>query len=270
LSRFSIERIVVLDRGRIAADGPPAATITMLGRVFGVAAAVSRPPPPGIPFVLPHAIAPLRPGSWRHPSMVLDPGARSERRSLQDSIRLFYATRDGQSRRIAERIAARLAESNISVPPVDLAAAAPAAADLRQARLVAVVAAVRYGRHLPEALQFFDVFRSLPAPPPLCLVSVNLTARKPGKNSAAGNPYLRKLIERYGLRPAVAAAIGGRLDYARYRWWDRQIIRFIMMLTGGPTDPTSCVDYASPDAIDAIASDIVRLYRAAGSRAACD
>jgi menaquinone-dependent protoporphyrinogen oxidase len=180
-------------------------------------------------------------------------------------VRLFYATRDGQSRRIAERIATRLAESGISAPPVDLASAAPANLDLSQARLVAIVAAVRYGRHLPEAHRFFDVYRSLPAPPPLGLVSVNLTARKPGKDTAAGNPYLRKLISRYGLRPAVAVAIGGRLDYARYRWWDRQIIRFIMMLTGGPTDPTACVDYASPDAIDAVAANIVRLYRAANS-----
>jgi iron complex transport system ATP-binding protein len=49
-------RIVVLGGGRLAADGPPQATITepVLRHVFGVAAAVGRLPEPTAPFVLPH------------------------------------------------------------------------------------------------------------------------------------------------------------------------------------------------------------------------
>jgi menaquinone-dependent protoporphyrinogen oxidase len=35
----------------------------------------------------------------------------------------------------------------------------------------------------------------------------------------------------------LAVAIVGGLDDARWRWWDRPIIRLIMRLTGGPTDP---------------------------------
>jgi iron complex transport system ATP-binding protein len=48
----------VLDRGRIAAVGAPAETVTdeLLARVFKCALTVSRAPPPGVPFVLPHAI----------------------------------------------------------------------------------------------------------------------------------------------------------------------------------------------------------------------
>jgi iron complex transport system ATP-binding protein len=52
------DRIVMLRAGRVAADGPVVQTITdaMLQRVFDVAGAVSRIPPAGIPFVLPHGI----------------------------------------------------------------------------------------------------------------------------------------------------------------------------------------------------------------------
>ncbi|HKY87757.1 MAG TPA: heme ABC transporter ATP-binding protein [Pseudorhodoplanes sp.] len=58
LASMFADRIVMLQRGRIAADGPVAQTITdsMLQRVFDVTGAVSRTPPAGIPFVLPHGI----------------------------------------------------------------------------------------------------------------------------------------------------------------------------------------------------------------------
>lgn len=56
LAALLARRLVVLARGRIAADGPPHETITdtMLSEVFGVTAAVSQVPPDA-PFVLPHA-----------------------------------------------------------------------------------------------------------------------------------------------------------------------------------------------------------------------
>jgi len=175
---------------------------------------------------------------------------------------LCYATRDGQSRRIAAHLAGRLADSGIAAPPHDLAAAFPAPEELAAAPLVVVVAAVRYGRHLPEAERFCAAYRALPAPAPLVFVSVNLTARKPGKDTAAGNPYLRKLLARHRLQPAVAAAVAGRLDYPRYTWLDRQLIRFIMKLTGGPTDPAACVEFTSWPAVDRIAARIVELHAA--------
>ena len=179
---------------------------------------------------------------------------------------LLYATRDGQSRRIAEHIAARLAAAGITAPPRDLGVGLPAPAELAAAGLVVVVAAVRYGRHLPQAERFLAVCRTLPARVRLVLLSVNLTARKPGKGTEAGNPYLRKAIARHRLTPAYAAAVAGRLDYQRYGWLDRQLIRLIMRLTGGPTDPRACVEFTAWDAVDGIARTIATLHADAGRR----
>jgi menaquinone-dependent protoporphyrinogen oxidase len=175
-------------------------------------------------------------------------------------MQLYYATRDGQSRRIAERIAGRLAGTGIPTLPHGLAAALPVPQKLAEARLVTVVAAVRYGRHLPEAEHFLAIYRTLPAPPPLVFLSVNLTARKPGKDTVEGNVYLRKSIARHRLTPVLALAIAGRLDYPRYGWLDRQLIRFIMKLTGGPTDPKTCIEYTAWNVVDDIALRIAELY----------
>jgi menaquinone-dependent protoporphyrinogen oxidase len=176
-------------------------------------------------------------------------------------MHLFYATRDGQSRRIAERIATRLAEQKIRATPYNLALGIPAASDLARASMVVLLASVRYGHHLPDTDKLLAVYRSLDDPPPLVLASVNLTARKPGKDTVEGNAYIRKLIAREKLTPALAAVFAGRLDYPAYRWSDKQIIRFIMLLTGGPTDPRTMIEYTAWDKVDAFAAKIADLQR---------
>jgi menaquinone-dependent protoporphyrinogen oxidase len=172
---------------------------------------------------------------------------------------LYYATRDGQSRRIAERIFGRLRESGTLRAPQDLAVTQPAPQELADTSVIVLVAAVRYGKHLPEADRFLAAYRSLASPPPLALASVNLTARKAAKTTATGNAYLRKIIARHRLAPALAVAFAGRLDYRRYGWLDRQIIRFIMLLTRGPTDPETSVEYTSWPAVDEFAARVAEL-----------
>jgi menaquinone-dependent protoporphyrinogen oxidase len=170
-----------------------------------------------------------------------------------------YATHDGHSRSVAARIAERLSEAGFSTAARDLAAGMPSPAELAAASLVVLVAAVRYGRHLPDAGRLLAVHARLAAPPPLALASVNLTARKADRCTAESNPYLRKLIATSPVRPALAVAVAGRLDYPGYRVWDRQLIRLIMWLTGGPTDPNTCVVYTSWPAVDAFAARLVEM-----------
>jgi len=174
-------------------------------------------------------------------------------------VAVYYSTRDGQAQRIAEHICRKLDDSGMQAVPHNLLPDLPAPEALAAAPLIVLVAAVRYGKHLPEADRFLASYRALAAPPPLALASVNLTARKPGKTTSTGNAYLRKTIARHRLDPALAVAFAGKLDYRRYGWRDRQIIRFIMLLTGGPTDPYTCIEYTSWDAVEDFAGQIVAL-----------
>jgi iron complex transport system ATP-binding protein len=57
LAAMFAQRIVAMSEGRVAADGPAAETVNdrLLQDVFKVSIPVGRTPPPGTPFVLPHA-----------------------------------------------------------------------------------------------------------------------------------------------------------------------------------------------------------------------
>jgi menaquinone-dependent protoporphyrinogen oxidase len=176
-----------------------------------------------------------------------------------DDLLLLYASHDGQARRIATRIAARLSEQCIAALPRDLATDLPAPEELDAAPLVVAVAAVRYGRHLAAAERLLAAYKTSGSLAPLLFVSVSLTARKPGRDTIETNQYLRKSLLRHGVTPAFATAIAGRLDYPRYGWLDRQIIRLIMKLTGGPTDLRCCTEFTDWDAVDAVARRVVAM-----------
>ncbi len=175
-------------------------------------------------------------------------------------MEIFYATRDGQSRKIAHRIAAGLGGHGIETRPKDLAAAQPSQEKLEAEDIAVVVTAIRYGKILPEALEFLGAYEKLQEKPRLVFLVVNLTSRKPGKETPEGSVYIRRAIAKYKLEPAYARAIPGVLDYKRYTWRDRQLIRFIMFLTGGPTDPATCVEYTPWDVVDDIAVKIAGIH----------
>jgi menaquinone-dependent protoporphyrinogen oxidase len=175
-------------------------------------------------------------------------------------MEIFYATRDGQSRKIAHRIAAGLGGLGIEARPKDLAAEQPSQEELEAEDVAVVVAAIRYGKILPEALEFLGAYEKLQKKPKLVFLVVNLTSRKPGKETPEGSVYIRRAIAKYKLEPAYARAIPGVLDYKRYTWRDRQLIRFIMFLTGGPTDPATCIEYTPWDVVDVIAVKIAGIH----------
>ena len=175
-------------------------------------------------------------------------------------VPIYYATRDGQSRRIAAHIGAYLALAGVRTS-LSVAGSPPSAEEFEGYPLVVLIAAVRYGRHLAEANLFLAGYRALSRPPPLALASVNLTARKADKRTAEANPYLSKWLRREKISPVLATAFAGRLDYPLYRRCDRLAIRLIMLLTGGETDPTATVEYTSWRDVDAFAEAIAASLR---------
>ncbi|WP_370674517.1 menaquinone-dependent protoporphyrinogen IX dehydrogenase [Pleomorphomonas sp. PLEO] len=181
--------------------------------------------------------------------------------SERPRIAIYFASRDGQTRKIVERLAEHLDRRGVGATVTDLAASVSTVIDA-EADLVLLASAIRYGFHLPPARRFLAQLRTEVPETRIAVVSVNLTARKPGRQTAEGNVYLRNWLKRTGLRPALAAAVAGRLDYPAYRWFDRTMIQAIMTLTGGPTDPTTVVEYTDWAEVEALSEELAKLVKA--------
>ncbi|MGE4529192.1 MAG: menaquinone-dependent protoporphyrinogen IX dehydrogenase [Rhodospirillaceae bacterium] len=180
-------------------------------------------------------------------------------------VSLYYASHDGHTRRIAARFAERLREAGCDAAATDLAERQPDAAEIAAAGVVAIVAAIRYGRHLPPARRMVAAHRDLLAGKPLAVISINLTARKPEKRTLERCVYLRKWMARAKLSPTLAAAVAGMLDYPRYSRFDRFMIRLIMTITKGPTDPSQTIEFTDWQQVDGLAAEIARLAGADGA-----
>lgn len=171
-------------------------------------------------------------------------------------ILILYSTVDGQTLRICERMKSVIESLG---KYVNLASIDEDIADLTVFDTIVVGASIRYGKHRKSVLDFVEANRRLLDATPSAFFSVNIVARKAGKNRPETNPYLRKFLRKTRWRPTRLAVFAGRLDYPRYRFVDRQMIRLIMWMTKGPTDPLTVVEYTDWDAVDAFARDIAAL-----------
>lgn len=164
-------------------------------------------------------------------------------------ILIVYSSVDGQTRRICARLEQILSARSHHVTLRELGDALHI--DVRPFEKVIVGASVRYGRHRRHVHRFFAEHGSHLQRTETALFSVNLVARKPGRDTPGTNPYLRRLLEKIRWRPRHLAVFAGRLDYDRYRFWDRQMIRLIMKITGGPTAHGAVAEYTDWGAVEA-------------------
>ncbi|MEY2689534.1 MAG: hypothetical protein RL375_3733 [Pseudomonadota bacterium] len=170
---------------------------------------------------------------------------------------LVYATVDGQTRRIGEALQQMIVSRGHQV---DLVAIEQAQAlDLTGYDKVVVGSSIRYGKHHPLLAGFVDRQADLLDRKPSAFFSVNIVARKPAKNRADTNPYVRKFLSQTRWRPQVVDVFAGRLDYPRYGRVDRLMIRLIMLLTHGPTDPSTVTEFTDWTRVGAFAERVTAM-----------
>lgn len=171
-------------------------------------------------------------------------------------ILILYSSVDGHTVRICQRLQQLTERDGHAVTVADLKE--NTGIDLSPFDTVVVGASIRYGKHRPYVAEFMRARRDVLEPKRCAFFTVNIVARKPNKNTPETNPYMKKFLKQIGWRPAALAVFAGKLDYPRYSFWDRQIIRFIMLLTKGPTDPNTVVDFTDWRQVEAFARPLGR------------
>ena len=154
-------------------------------------------------------------------------------------VPVFFATTDGHTQRIAERIARRLQRHGINSVPVDMAGPAVQQVDWREVRGAVVAASLRMGRHPAVAPNFVSANSDVLSAVPSLFVSVSLSAasKNPGEREAARDTAARFIVET-GWTPWRLACVAGALAYTRYNVFVRWFMRRIAVREGGPTDTT--------------------------------
>lgn len=172
-------------------------------------------------------------------------------------VLVVYSSVDGQTLKICERLK-RILEERASAVTL-LAVDAAAGVDLSAFDTVVVGASIRYGKHRKSVYDFVASHLAMLEARPSAFFSVNIVARKSEKSRPENNPYLLKFLRQIAWRPRAVAVFAGRLDYPRYGFIDRQMIRLIMKMTGGPTDPSTVIEYTDWTAVDAFARRVSAL-----------
>lgn len=169
----------------------------------------------------------------------------------------LYSSVDGHTLEICRRLG-RIVEGAGHEAALEVLGE-PAGIELAAFDRIVVGASVRYGRHRPQVAAFMRAQRSVLEARPSAFFSVSIVARKPGRDAPDTNPYVVKLLRRAGWRPALVAVFAGKLDYPRYGFWDRLVIRFIMLLTRGPTDPRAVVEFTDWSKVEAFGRRLAAL-----------
>lgn len=172
-------------------------------------------------------------------------------------ILIIYSTTDGHTERICKRIKHVIANEEHEIVLANIDDRLDLDLDLFDK--VVIGASIRYGKHRPNVRDFIARNQAKLEKMPNAFFSVNVVARKPGKNRPENNPYLQKFLKQISWRPRRLAVFAGKIDYPIYQFWDRQIIRLIMWMTGGPTDLKATVDFTDWNKVDDFARLIAEM-----------
>lgn len=158
-------------------------------------------------------------------------------------ILIIYSTTDGHTREICRRLCQVIEQQDHRVTLISIDD--EPGVDLEQFDKIILGASIRYGKHHKQVYDFIKRNEQLLDSRPNAFFSVNVVARKPEKNQPETNPYLKKFLKQISWQPKELAVFAGKIDYKKYRFLDRQMIRLIMWMTKGPTDPETVIEFTN-------------------------
>lgn len=178
---------------------------------------------------------------------------------MMKRVAVFYATREGQARKVAQHLSGALVSRGLEVALHEVRDAEGEAA-LALSDAAIVVASVHVGEHEPEAVAFVRAHPRL-AEIPASFVSVSMAeahrelATIPAAERAIAARQVTEQVERFlaktHWRPAHVQPVAGALLYTHYNVLVRWVMKQISKSEHLPTDTTrdwEMTDWATIDA----------------------
>jgi menaquinone-dependent protoporphyrinogen oxidase len=179
---------------------------------------------------------------------------------------IFFATREGQARRVAEYIADVLHERSVAADIFDVA-------DLRHSfdwspyQTACVVASVHAGKHEKEMIRFVRRHKSELERVSASFVSLTLSQagaqdeRRPPEDRRAAAADVQMMIDVFvrdtGWQPAQALPLAGALAYRKYNPLIRFVMKRIARKQGAPTDTSRNYEFTDWRAVDRFVDDVI-------------
>jgi menaquinone-dependent protoporphyrinogen oxidase len=172
---------------------------------------------------------------------------------------VFYATREGQARRVAERVAADLRTQSLDVDLFDVRTVHDRIS-WQAYRTIFVVASVHLGRHEREMRRFVTNYRHELEAAGAALLSLSLSqagaqdeAAPPDRRRQACND-VRRMIDAFaadtGWTPAHTLPVAGALAYTKYNFLVKLAMKQIARHNGASTDTSRDWEFTDWQAID--------------------
>ena len=166
---------------------------------------------------------------------------------------IIYSTTDGQTFLICEKIKSILQKKNqvelVSINDIY-------GKNISNFDSVIIGASIRYGKHSSKVIDFVKKNKTVLSYKRTSFFTVNVVARKHEKNTPETNPYMLKFLKKTNWEPNNKAVFAGKIDYPKYGFIDKQIIRFIMILTNGPTNTSKSYEFTDWSKVDQFAREI--------------
>jgi menaquinone-dependent protoporphyrinogen oxidase len=169
-------------------------------------------------------------------------------------ILIAYATREGHTRRVAERVASTLAASGGQSELVDVETLAEPL-DLGSYRAAVLAASVHVGHYEPEMVGFAKWYRSELAALPTAFIGVSLSeatvedaTAPPEKREEAARDVDRALDHFFtatGWQPSQFKPVAGALTYTHYGALQRFIVKLVAKRSGLSTDTSHDWEYTN-------------------------
>jgi menaquinone-dependent protoporphyrinogen oxidase len=181
-------------------------------------------------------------------------------------ILILYATREGQTERIAAHIAAAVRARGLEAQVVDVAKEAPAL-ELRDYSIIILAASVHMGKHEAEMVRFVKQHREALASVPTAFLSTSMTeaaatrgdhsAEERSEAHAEAERRLQEFFATTGFYAPAHRTIAGALLYTQYNWLLRMVMKHISKTEGVSTDTSHDHEYTDWLELDRFVSGLL-------------